>query len=248
MNESPSQVALVTGASRGIGRAIALQLAKDGYNISFCYRQASVAAKEAAHEIHKLNRRVFQQPCDVSDFAAVENFVRATEKELGPMAVVVNSAGIIKDNPLVLMDQAAWRAVIDTNLNGIYNVCRNTVFGFMKRKTGCIINISSVAGVYGNPTQTNYSAAKAGIIGFSKALAKEVGPHGIRVNVVAPGAINTDMIKETDPKVVERMISCIPLRRIGQAQEVADLVSFLASYRASYITGQTIQIDGGMVL
>ena len=248
MSVHSENIALVTGGSRGIGRAIALQLATDGYDVSFCYRQAAEAAMEVEKKILQLGRRVYHRRCDVADFAAVREFVLATEDNLGPPRVVINSAGIIKDNPLVLMESEAWDVVVSTNLDGVFNVCRSTVFNLMKRKSGCIINISSVAGVYGYATQTNYSASKAGVIGFSKALAKELGSLGIRVNVVAPGAIDTEIIKEVDPKMMEKIISSIPLRRIGHAQEVADLVSFLVSDKASYITGQVIQIDGGIVI
>ena len=248
MSGRSEDIAMVTGGSRGIGRAVAIQLAIDGYDISFCYRQAADAALEVEKKILELGRRVYHQQCDVADLAAVRAFVQATEDKLGPPQVVINSAGIIKDNPLVLMEEETWKAVIATNLDGVFNVCRSTVFNLMKRKSGCIINISSVAGVYGYATQTNYSASKAGVIGFSKALAKELGSMGVRVNVVAPGAIETEIIEDVDPKMMEKIISSIPLRRIGQAQEVADLISFLVSKRASYITGQVIQIDGGIVI
>jgi 3-oxoacyl-[acyl-carrier protein] reductase len=242
------RTALVTGGSRGIGRAIALQLARDGFDLAFCYRQAQDAAREVEEEILRLGRRAFQRPCDVGDFAAVRAFVGAAEEELGPPEVVVNSAGIISDSPLLLMEPETWRAVLSTNLDGVFNVCRSVVFNLMKRKGGCIVNIGSVGGVYGYATQSNYSASKAGVIGFTKALAKELGPYNVRVNVVAPGAIDTEIIKDVAPKKIERIVSSIPMRRVGQAQEVADLVSFLASDRARYITGQTIQIDGGIVI
>lgn len=242
------RTALVTGGSRGIGRAIALQLARDGFDIAFCYREAEDAARAVEREIRGLGRRTFQRPCDVGDFVAVRAFVAAVDEELGPPEVAVNSAGIISDSPLVLMEPETWRAVLSTNLDGVFNVCRSVVFNLMKRKGGCIVNIGSVAGVYGYGTQTNYSASKAGVIGFSKALAKELGPYNIRVNVVAPGAIDTEIIKGVAPKMIERVVAGIPMRRVGQAQEVADLVSFLASDRARYVTGQTIQIDGGIVI
>lgn len=238
----------MTGGSRGIGKAVALQLGRDGFDIAFCYRQAQEAAREVEQEILRLGRRVFQRPCDVADFAAVRAFVGAVDRELGPPEVVVNAAGIISDSPLVLMEPETWRAVLSTNLDGVFNVCRSVVFNLMKRKDGCIVNIASVAGVYGYGTQTNYSASKAGVIGFSKALAKELGSYNIRVNVVAPGAIETEIIKDVAPKMIERIVSSIPMQRVGQAQEVADLVSFLASDRARYVTGQTIQIDGGIVI
>lgn len=243
-----SGVALVTGASRGIGRAVALRLARDGYDMALCSRQPGSAVEAVMSEIMALGRRVFYQPCDVGDMASVQNFVSAAEEALGPITVVVNSAGIIKDNPLVLMEPEAWHDVITTNLDGVFHVCRCAIFGFMKRKEGCIVNISSVSGVYGNPTQSNYSASKAGIIGFSKAVAKEVGRYGIRVNVVAPGFIATDMTAGLEGKGLSRLIENIPLRRIGDVQDVAGLVSFLVSKEASYITGQVIQVDGGIVL
>ncbi len=168
--------ALITGASRGIGRAIAFQLAADGYDIAFCYRSSREAACAVEAEIAKLGRRVFHEPCDVADFQAVQGFVRACEAQFGTLEVLVNCAGIVRDNPLVLMDEGAWCEVLETNLNGTFNFCRNIVFGFMKQKGGSIINMSSVAGIYGNATQSNYAASKAGIIGFSKALAKELAP------------------------------------------------------------------------
>jgi 3-oxoacyl-[acyl-carrier protein] reductase len=242
------QTALVTGGSRGIGRAIALQLARDGFDVAFCYKQAQDAAREVEEEILRLGRRAFQRPCNVGDFDSVRAFVSAVDEELGPPEVVVNSAGIIKDSSLVFMEPETWRAVLSTNLDGVFNVCRSVVFNLMKRKGGCIVNIASVAGVYGYAAQTNYSASKAGVIGFSKALAKELGQYNVRVNVVAPGAIDTEIIKDVAPKMIERIISSIPMRRVGQAQEVADLVSFLASDRAQYVTGQTVQIDGGIVI
>ncbi len=241
-------VAMVTGGSRGIGRAIALQLARDGYDVAFCYRKANEAAEQVEGAIEQLGRKAFAHVCDVSNWEMVQEFMSAAERNLGPFNVVVNCAGIIHDNPLILMKPTEWYSVIDTNLTGVFHVCRSAVFKFMKCRAGCLINIASVSGIYGNPTQTNYSASKAGIIGFSKALAKEVGPYGIRVNVVAPGFIETDMTESLRSKSLDEISKRIPLRRIGGVQEVADVVSFLASHKASYITGQTIQVDGGIVL
>jgi 3-oxoacyl-[acyl-carrier protein] reductase len=248
MSDSNGKTALVTGASRGIGRAIVHHLARDGYDIAFCYRQAVAAAASVEQELLAMGRRVYHQPCDVADLRAVQSFVAAAERTLGPLAVAVNSAGIIRDHPLVVMEQGAWSEVIRVNLDGVFNVCRTAVFGFMKRKRGSLVNISSVAGVYGNPAQTNYCASKAGIIGFSKALAKEVGSYGVRVNVVAPGLIGTDMTEGLAAPVVSRTLSHIPLGRIGEAADVAEVVSFLASDRARYITGQTLHVDGGITL
>lgn len=242
------EIALVTGASRGIGRACALQLAKDGFDIAFCYRSASDAAESLKKEIEALDRRVVAFACDVSDYEAVQKMLEEIDEKLGDLSVIVNNAGIVKDNPMVMLPKEDWEAVLSTNLDSVFNVCRGAVFRFMKQKRGCIINMSSVAGVYGNPAQTNYAASKAGIIGLSKSLAKEVGAYGIRVNVVAPGFIKTDMTVDLPQKVVDRVMPNIPLKRLGESQEVAELVSFLASDRAQYITAQVIHVDGGVMI
>lgn len=247
-SESESKIALVTGASRGIGRAIAVQLARDGYDVAFCYRQSVDAAAELEAELRALGRRVLHRACDLRDGAAVEDLMKAVDAELGPLDAVVNCAGIVKDGPLVTMTKETWDEVLDSNLDSMFHVCRIAVFGFMKRKRGCIVNISSVAGVYGNPRQVNYCASKAGIIGFSKSLAKEVGTFGIRVNVVAPGYILTDMTRDLSPAITKHVMQNIPLRRLGEPQEVAELVSFLVSDRARYITAQTIHVDGGLMI
>ncbi|MHB8455160.1 MAG: 3-oxoacyl-ACP reductase FabG [Acidiferrobacterales bacterium] len=248
MTDSSARVALVTGASRGIGRTIAVQLAKDGYDIAFCCQRSVEAAQKVAEEISQQGRRVHWSVCDVADFEQVQKFMVEAEEALGPLHAVVNNAGIIQDGSLVRMDPQAWRNVISANLDSVFNVCRNVIFSFLKRKSGCIVNISSVAGVHGTHWQTNYSASKAGIIGFSKALSKEVGPYGIRVNTVAPGFIETDMTQGMDAKLIEAALGDISLRHFGHVQDVADLVSFLVSDRARYITGQTVLVDGGLVI
>ncbi|MFF0506745.1 3-oxoacyl-[acyl-carrier-protein] reductase [Streptomyces griseus] len=248
MTEKRVPVALVSGGSRGIGRAVVLRLAAEGHDVGFCYQSNEQAARELEKEAGEAGARVLAVRADVTDMASVKEWIARTESDLGPIDTVVCSAGITRDNPLLLMSDEEWHSVLDTNLDGVYNVCRSVIFEMMKRKSGSIINISSVAGVYGNPTQSNYSASKAGIIGFSKALAKEVGRYGIRANVVAPGFIETDMTGTLTDKVKKDAAKQIPLRRFGQAEEVADLVAYLASDRAGYITGSVLQIDGGITI
>jgi 3-oxoacyl-[acyl-carrier protein] reductase len=245
---SVKRSAIVSGGSRGIGRATALALAEDGYDVAFCYRGDLEAAAVTEVELKERGAAVYHAPCDVADGAAVEDFVKAAEGRLGEVTVLVNSAGIVRDNPMVLMPPEDWSAVVDTNLTGTFNFCRTVAFRFMKRRAGVIVNLSSVAGVYGQASQTNYSAAKAGINGMSKALAKELAPYGVRVNVVAPGFIDTDMTAALPDKVRDKAKKLIPLRRFGAASDVADLVSFLVSDRAGYITGQVVQVDGGIVI
>ncbi|MFI1227151.1 MULTISPECIES: 3-oxoacyl-[acyl-carrier-protein] reductase [unclassified Streptomyces] len=248
MESKQSKVALVSGGSRGIGREVVLRLARDGYDIGFCYRSNEQAAKNLEKEVAELGSRTFAFRADVSDGDAVRAFVAETENALGGIDAAVTSAGITADNPLLMMSDADWHKVIQTNLDGVYNVCRSVIFEMMKRKAGSIVNISSVAGVYGNATQTNYAASKAGIIGFSRSLAKEVGRYGIRANVVAPGFIETDMTADLSDQVKKRAIDSIPLRRLGRAEEVADLVSYLVDDRSSYVTGAVLQIDGGIII
>ncbi|HEY0698742.1 MAG TPA: 3-oxoacyl-[acyl-carrier-protein] reductase [Micromonospora sp.] len=248
MSDEAPRVAVVSGGSRGIGRACVLRLAADGYDVSFCYHSNEQAAEQLAKEVDQLGRRVLPVRVDVARGAEVKDWISRTERELGPVAAAVTSAGITRDRPLLTMSDAEWHDVLDTNLDGVYHVCRAVVFEMMKRKSGSLINISSVAGVYGNATQTNYSAAKAGIIGFSRALAKELGRYQVRVNVVAPGFIDTDMVSVLSDKAREKALKGVALGRMGRAEEVADLVGFLASDRAAYITGAVLQIDGGITI
>ncbi|OKK04792.1 3-oxoacyl-ACP reductase [Streptomyces sp. CB03234] len=241
-------VALVSGGSRGIGRAAVLKLAADGYDVSFCYHSAEDAAEVLAKEVEAAGARAYYERVDVSDAAAVRGWVAATEKELGPVEVAVTSAGITRDKGLVVMSDEDWSSVLSTNLDGVFHVCRAVAFSMMKRRTGSIVNISSVAGVYGNAGQTNYSASKAGIIGFSRSLAKEVGRYGIRVNAVAPGFIDTDMVAAVHDKARDAALKQVALGRMGTPEEVAELISYLAGERSAYITGAVLQIDGGISL
>ncbi|MFJ9871276.1 3-oxoacyl-[acyl-carrier-protein] reductase [Streptomyces sp. NPDC101165] len=238
-------LALVTGASRGIGRGIAVRLAEEGHDIALCYRFGKDAAEETRQAVQAAGARCFADRCDVTDAGEVEQFVAAAEAALGPVAVLVNNAGITRDNPLVLMPPEDWNEVIATNLTGTYHFTHSVAFGQMKRRNGVIVNVSSVAGVYGSATQTNYAASKGGVNILTRSLSRELGRYGIRVNAVAPGFIETDMTQDLSEKVRKKALETIPLRAFGEVAHVADLVAFLVSDRAAYITGQTVQVDGG---
>ncbi len=242
------KVALVTGATRGIGKQIAITLAKEGYDIALNYRTDNDELKNTINEIEGYCVKVLPVQGDVSNYDDCERFVKEIIDEFGQIDVLVNNAGITKDMLLMRMKKEDFEQVIDVNLVGTFNVTKNVINYMLKARTGRIINISSVVGVSGNAGQTNYSASKAGIIGFSKSLAKEVASRNINVNCIAPGFIQTDMTAVLKDEVKEEIAKNIPLKRMGEAQDVANVVKFLASSDSSYITGQVIHVDGGMLM
>jgi 3-oxoacyl-[acyl-carrier protein] reductase len=240
-------VALITGASRGIGRAIAIQLARDGYGVVINYHTDEKAATAVRDLITDTGGQAIVHRFNIASKVEVQGAVKELTSTQGPIQVLVNNAGIIQDYLLMRMPDEAWDQVVGTNLTGVY-YCTHAVVQSMagKRRPGRrIINITSIAGETGNIGQTNYAAAKAGVIGFTKALARELAPLGITVNAVSPGAIDTDAIKHLP---IAELLERIPLGRLGQPEEVAHTVSFLASQEASYITGQVIRVDGGLLI
>jgi 3-oxoacyl-[acyl-carrier protein] reductase len=239
------KVALVTGATRGIGKAIAQELASAGARVAVVGRSAESAGKAAA-ELAGDGHKGFA--CDVADPAAVDALIKAVEAEVGPLDILVNNAGITEDNLLVRISDDAWDRVIDTNLKGSFNTIRAAARGMMRRRGGRIINITSVVGLTGNKGQANYAASKAGLVGLTKAVAKELASRDILCNAVAPGFIETEMTAGLADAAKESLISQIPLGRLGSANEVARVVRFLAGPDAAYITGQVIVVDGGMVI
>lgn len=240
------KVAIVTGASRGIGREIALALASEGANVVVNYAASSTAADEVVAEITQMGSHAVALQADVSQSEQVDAMLKAVTETWGRVDVLVNNAGITRDTLLLRMKPEEWQAVIDLNLTGVFLCTRAVSKMMLKQKSGRIINIASVAGQMGNPGQANYSAAKAGVIGFTKTVAKEVASRGITVNAVAPGFISTDMTKDLKS---DEILKFIPLGRYGKPEEVAGLVRFLAADpAAAYITGQTMNVDGGMVM
>lgn len=242
------KVALVTGAGRGIGREIALTLAKNGATVIVNYNGSQQSANEVVDTIIANGGNAEAMQCNVSDFAASEAFVKEVLEKYKKVDILVNNAGVTKDNLIMRMSEADYDAVLDTNLKGAFNMIRHLTRSFLKQRSGKIVNISSVSGVMGNAGQANYSASKAGLIGLTKSVARELASRGICVNAVAPGFIDTDMTKALSEDAKAGLNGMIPMGKMGQTKDVADLVLFLAGNQSDYITGQVISVDGGMAM
>ncbi len=243
-----SRVALVTGGSRGIGRAIALRLASDGHAVAVNYAVNSTAADDVVEAITASGGTAIAVQADVGDADAVSAMFADVEDRLGRVEVLVNNAGITRDDLLLRMGPEAWDQVIETNLRSVYLCSRAAMRGMLRSKWGRIISVSSISGISGNPGQANYAASKAGIIGFSKSIAREIGSRNITVNVVAPGFIETDMTEELGTEIAEEVASRVAVGRLGSPEEIAAAVGYLASDDAAYVTGQTLVVDGGLAL
>jgi 3-oxoacyl-[acyl-carrier protein] reductase len=242
------KVAIVTGASRGIGRAIALELARRGAQVVINYNQSAKAAAEVVAAIEAAGSEATAIQADVSDFAQAGKLIQAGLEAFGQIDILVNNAGTTRDQLLMLMKEQDWDDVLRINLKSIFNCCKAVARPMVRRRQGRIINITSVSGIAGQGGQTNYAASKAGIIGFTKSLAKELGPRSITVNCVAPGFVPTDLTADLPEDLLQQAIEVTPLRRMGQPEEIAYAVAFLASDEASFITGETLTVDGGLVM
>jgi 3-oxoacyl-[acyl-carrier protein] reductase len=243
-----SRVALVTGGSRGIGRAIALRLAADGHAVAVNYAANGAAAEEVVETITANGGTAIAVRADVGDTDAVTAMFETVEEHLGRVDVLVNNAGITRDDLLLRMGPEAWDQVIQTNLRSVYLCSRAAMRGMLRSRWGRIISVSSISGISGNPGQANYAASKAGIIGFSKSIAREIGSRNITVNVVAPGFIETDMTKGLGTEIAEEVTRRVAVGRLGRPEEIAAAVGYLASDDAAYVTGQTLVVDGGLAL
>ncbi len=240
------KVALVTGGSRGIGHAIAIKLAEQGANIAFTYHSSAERAAKVEDELKAIGVEAKGYQSNAASFSAAEQLISDVVENFGGIHVVVNNAGITRDNLILRMTEEQWDEVITTNLKSAFNICKHVTKTMMKQREGSIINISSIVGLTGNAGQTNYAASKAGMIGFTKAFAKELSSRNVRCNAIAPGFIETEMTDKLDDKVKTEFASRIPLGRYAKPEEVADVVLFLASKMSSYVTGQTISVCGGL--
>ena len=242
------KTAIVTGGTRGIGKAMVEALTESGARVAFTYRSSSEEAEALKDALESKGREVRAFKSDVADFEAAQDTVKQVIDAWGSVDILVNNAGITKDGLMIRMSQEDWDAVIGTNLKGVFNFSKAVYRPMMKQRSGKIINISSVVGVMGNPGQANYAASKAGIIGFSKSLAKELGSRGVTVNVVAPGYVATDMTAALSDKAQEAMLQAVPLGRPASPDDVANAVVYLASSHADYITGHVLHVDGGLAM
>lgn len=246
MSTLEGKVAIVTGGSRGIGKSIVDAFAAEGATVAFTYLSSREKAEAIAAGWQAKGRNVIACYSDASSYVHAESLVPSIQEQFGRIDILVNNAGITNDTLLLRMDEAQWDSVIDTNLKSVFNMTKQCIKVMLRQKSGSLIHLSSVVGIFGNPGQANYAASKAGIIGFSKSIAKEVGSRNIRSNVIAPGFIESDMTGELDENARKAFLSNVPLGRLGHADEVAKLAIFLASDMSSYITGQTISICGGL--
>lgn len=242
------RVAVVTGGSRGIGRAISIELARRGASVVVNYNKSPEAAEEVVQEIKNAGGKAASCMADVSNTVDAQNLIKFAIETFGDLHILVNNAGITRDTLIMMMGEADWDAVINANLKSTFNCSKPAVKHMMKKRFGRIINISSVSGQMGNPGQTNYSASKAGQIGFSKALAREVASRNITVNVIAPGFVDTEILKSMSPETLQAALKMVPLARMAKPEEIAYSVAFLASNQADYITGQVLGVDGGMAM
>lgn len=245
-NSLLDKVAIVTGGTRGIGHAIVLAVCEAGADCAFTYSSSHAAAEALAGEIRRIGRRPLPVQLDVRDYEGAKTLVERVKLEFGRIDFLVNNAGITRDKSLMMMSKEDWSEVIDTDLTGVFNTTRACIITFLKQKSGNIVNISSVSGIHPLPGQVNYAAAKAGVIGFTKSLAKEVAPYNIRVNAVAPGFVDTEMTSAFNGKTRGKFLSMIPLKRFGTVDEVAKAVLFLLRDESRYITGQALLLDGGL--
>ena len=242
------KVALVTGAGRGIGREIALTLAEYGADVIVNYNGSREKAEEVAEKIKVMGRKAAAVQCSVADYEACGQMITDMLAEFGRIDILVNNAGITRDNLMIKMTEEDFDAVIDTNLKGTFNTMKHMYRPFLKQKAGRIINLSSVTGILGNAGQANYAASKAGVIGLTKSMARELASRNITVNAVAPGFIDTDMTRALPEKAREASVAAVPMGRMGNVADIAELVAFLAGDKANYITGQVICVDGGMAI